>query len=72
MYRTLIRFVVRVDDCWYVAIPAWGLHALIGLKKENIPKFIWDQALPNKRLHAMVNLSEIDPVLLSFQDWEED
>ena len=70
MYRTLIRFVVLADKRWYVAVPAWGLHALIGIRVEDLPKQIRSVAKPGMRCHAKVNIGTEANYELAFEDWE--
>jgi len=69
-WRSLVCFELQRDDRWYVCNPSWGLHALIGIKLDEIPDFILDKAEPGMRCYAYCNLSEADPLNLFFEKWE--
>jgi hypothetical protein len=70
MWRSIVHFVTRIDDRWYVSVPGWGLQALVGLKIDEIPEFILGKVEDGFRCFAKVNLGEEDPLNLRFEDWE--
>lgn len=69
-WRTLIHFVVREYDKWYVGLPAWGHHAIIGIEDADIPDFVRNKIEPNMRCYAHANLGEDNPYDLFFEKWE--
>lgn len=70
MYRSLIHFVLRQDDLWYVSLPCWGPYALIGIRHDDLPDFIQAKVEPNFRCYARSNINEENPLRLIFTDWE--
>jgi hypothetical protein len=73
-WRTLVR-IEEVDlegKYFYVVIPGWNVREKIRISLEDVPEIIKPLLVPEKRLHAQVNLGVESHEQLYFDGWEQE